>query len=132
MKMVDIRKKYNLKEIRVYMGVFDYVVIVAVGDRKKVHEYVSFKFEDSEFTEVVTEFVRGKTYHRVGYCPIIWIPRIPKTPREYATLAHEALHATYHLFDWVGLEANHETEEVMAHSMAHIINSVLDLEEQKK
>ena len=127
----QLRKKYGLKRIDVHMGVFDFTVTVVLGSYEHLDKYVAWKFHDKKYIEIAKESnkgyePRGKTFFRAGYCPIIWIPRKPKTPREHATLAHEALHAVYHLFDWVNLNANQETEEVMTHSMAHIINKVLE------
>lgn len=117
--------KYGLKEIRISMGVFDFDVICVVGDLKKLEKYVCWKHEQNNF-EVESKYgTRGLCIHKVGWVPIIWIPKKPKTPREHATLAHECIHAVYCLFDWANLRANSETEEVMTHSTAHLITEIL-------
>lgn len=123
-------KKLNLQEIRVNMGLFDFDVLFAIGDYSKMQEYIKWKYEDKYFA--LENFdkgyeCRGKCFYRVGYVPIIWIPRRPKTPREYATLAHECLHAIFHLFEWAGLPITRDTEEVVTHSQAHLINGLLEV-----
>ena len=45
--------------------------------------------------------------------------------KEFNTDAFECLHTMYHVQRWAGFPLGDETEEVMAHGMAHIINAVL-------
>ncbi len=119
-----MKKFKGITEKKIHMGLFDFVVIVIVGDYTVAKSYVAWKFEDKEtdFDEFNREYEpRGMCFSRRGYVPIIWIPKKPKTKREHATLAHESLHAVFHLFDWVNLPLNRDTEEVMTHAMAHII-----------
>ena|SRR3990167_8016815 len=121
--------KFNLKEIRIEMGLFDFDVVCVIGDYKNLGKYIQWKFEDDSFDPEDFDMkyeCRGKCCFKKGYVPVIWIPKKPRTPREYATLAHEALHAVYHLFDWANLPMTRDTEEVMTHSMAHIINNILE------
>ena len=110
------------------MGAFDFTVITIIGDYKEALKYVRWKCDDMEtdFESFDKNYLpAGKCFFREGYVPIIWIPRKPKTPREYGTLAHEALHAVYHMFDWANLPMTLDTEEVMTHSMTHIIANSL-------
>lgn len=121
-------KKRGIKTIQVHMGAFDFIVNVVIGDYKAACAFALWKFEDK--TTNLEDFdmgyiPRGKCFFRRGYAPIIWIPSIPKKAREYATLSHECLHAVFHLFEWAGLPLTRDNEEVMTHSMAHLINSVL-------
>lgn len=106
------------------MGLFDFEVIVIVGNYDTACNFVSWKFEDKEtdLRAFDMEYIpRGKCFFRRGYVPIVWIPHKPRTPREHATLAHECLHAIFHLFEWAGLPLTRDTEEVMTHAMAHLI-----------
>lgn len=123
------KKKWKgITENEVYMGTFDFSVIVLVGDYKTALAYVSWKFEDktTDLGAFDMEYVpRGKCFFRQGYVPVIWIPRKPKTPREHATLSHESLHAVFHLFEWAGLPITRDTEEVMTHAMSHIITNAI-------
>ena len=117
----------GLKEKRVSMGLFDFEVICIVGNYKKSLEYVKWKFQDKEsnLEEFDMEYwPMGKCFFRRGYVPVIWIPRKPRTKREHATFAHECLHAVFHLFEWAGLPLTRDTEEVMTHSMAHLITNL--------
>lgn len=119
-----MKKFKGITEKKIHMGMFDFVVIVIIGDYTVAKSYVSWKFEDKEtdLDEFNREYEpRGMCFFRRGYVPIIWIPKKPKTKREHATLAHESLHAVFHLFDWINLPLNRDTEEVMTHAMAHII-----------
>lgn len=110
---------------------FDFSVEFYVGDYKSAVKFASKKFEDdgeaiddNTFTKGYEP--RGQTLFRRGYVPIIWIPRRPVTSREHATLAHECIHAVMHLFDWVSLDVNRETEEVFAHAVAHLIDGFME------
>jgi len=111
------------------MGVFDFTVICIIGDYAKVDKYIQWKFDDKDFQTANWDKgydCRGKVLYRAGFVPVLWIPRKPRTPREHSTLAHEALHCVYHLFEWANIPMTKDTEEVVTHSMAHIINSVLE------
>jgi len=121
-------KKLKLKEIRVHMGMFDYLVNVIIGKYKSINEYARVRFEDDKFDinegdDDVEPY--GQFITRNGYVNIIWLPRYPKTPREYATLAHESVHAACALMDWADIKINKQTDEVVAHAATHIINEVL-------
>lgn len=119
------KKKWKgITEKTIHMGAFDFSVIIVIGDYKTACAYVSWKFDDKE-TDLgsfdMGYIARGKCFFRQGYVPIIWIPRKPRTAREHATLAHECLHAVFHLFEWASLPITRDTEEVMTHSMSHLI-----------
>lgn len=124
MTVADMKKWPNIVENRVHMGMFDFSVIVLVGDYAEAVKYVLWKFEDTEST--VEGFdrgypPRGQCFFRRGYVPVVWIPRRPRTRREHATFAHECLHAVWHLFDWAGLPITVDNEEVMAHALGHLV-----------
>lgn len=121
-------KKWKLKEKIIHMGAFDYSVIVVIGDYGEACKYALWKCDDNitkpeDFGGAYE--ARGKCFFRDGYVPIIWVPKKPQTAREHATFAHEALHAVYHVFNWAGIPLSPQTEEVMAHCMAHIIANAL-------
>lgn len=121
-----MKKFKGIIENRVHMGVFDFSTIVVVGDYRTALAYVRWKFEDktSRLEESDIGYVsRGKCFFRVGYVPIIWIPKRPTSKREHATYAHECLHAVWHMFDWANIPITRDTEEVMTHSMAHLITN---------
>lgn len=119
-----IKHKFGYKEVRVAMGMFEFDVICIVGHHKNLNKYARWKFDDEQFS-YDSENARGCCLYRQGYVPVIWIPRKPKTGREYATLAHECLHATYRLFDWAGMNMVRDNEETATHAMSHLITSIL-------
>ena len=109
------------------MGLFDFSVVIVIGDYSKMGEYVKWKFEDKDFDPVkwdMNYIPRGKCFFRQGYVPIVWIPKKPRTSREHATFAHECLHSVFHLFEWASIPLTRETEEVMTHSLAHLVSKI--------
>lgn len=118
----------NLREIRVDMGMFDFTVMVIIGKWEDAVKYASWKLEDADFNHEDSNRgykPRGKTWMRRGYVPVVWIPAMPQTPREHATLAHEAIHAALFMFDWAMVRQSEETEEVLAHAVGHIVTKTL-------
>lgn len=127
--MSKIAKKLGVEVLDTHMGLFDFSVRCVIGKQEKAEEYIAHIFEDKyeELPDGSRGYEpRGVTYFKRGYVPIVWIPKYPETSREYATLAHEIIHAINHLFDWSGTPTNRDTEEVFAHSVAHVMDSILD------
>lgn len=122
------KKKYGFNEIRINMGMFNFTVICIIGDYKNCGKYIQWKFEDKDFNPENWDMgyeAKGKVFFRRGFVPVLWLPRKPKNVDEYATLAHEALHCVFHLFEWANLSMSRETEEVAGHAVSHIVKSVL-------
>jgi len=117
----------GLMEAEVYMGIFDFKVVCIAGPYEKALEYVAWKFEEDDMSHIDNwgYKARGKCFFRSGYVPVIWIPRYPASAREHATLAHEAVHAAMHLFQWASLQVEPATEEVFGHTIGHIVNETL-------
>ena len=126
-------RKLGLTEIHVHFGTFDFAFNCIVGPWKGVVDYVAWKFEapdDAYLTELIELSNRGheplgKVFRRPGYCPIIWIPRRPRTPQEHGTLAHEVFHAVRLLMDWAGIHLNEDTEEAYCHALGFGVRQVL-------
>ena len=115
----------GLKSITVKMGMFDFSVRCLIGKQEDAEKIIRTKLElDEDFDSGYQ--ARGKTYFRTGYVPIIWIPKRPKTPLEYSTLAHECIHAMMYLYDWTGMEVNPGNEEVLCHGTAHLMRTILE------
>lgn len=124
------RTVHGLREIHVHMGMFDYGVNVAIGPIENLTPYVRYKLDDPEFgkgDDAPRVMARGRGWYiaRQDFCPIIWIPRFPKTPREYGTLAHESIHAVSRMLEWASIPVNYDTEEVLTHATSHIVTTVL-------
>lgn len=118
-----------IKKIDTDMGLFDYTIRCLIGPHDEALKRISSLYDDSpdELLELSGGNVpRGACYHRDGVVPIIWIPRRPRTPGEYGTLAHECLHAVMHLFRWAGMVVSDDTEEVVTHSVGHLMSNILE------
>ena len=129
--MSRLAKKLNLIAIDTHMGMLDYSIRCIFGGETNSYKYIDNIFENKENSvqdiyndEQMGNVARGVTFYKTGYVPIIWMPRQPKTPREHATFAHEVIHAVNHLFGWANIPLSKDTEEVFAHSVAHVIDSV--------
>lgn len=123
----------GMREIHIPLGMFDFAVNVVTGPRENLLRYVLWKLEvkpgtqdERRLTEFVSEEKRGCHVSWAGFCPIVWIPRIPQTPREHGTLAHEAYHAVCRLMYWADMPMTQDTEEVMAHAISHLVTRVLE------
>ncbi len=120
----------GLTAVDTHMGLFDYTIRCIFGEEQKAYEYAAYVFEQKWDAEHVLNaeqkgnVARGVTLYQTGYIPIVWLPQPPKTAREHATFAHEIIHAVNHLFDWVNIPVSKDTEEVFAHSVAHVISNV--------
>jgi hypothetical protein len=125
-------KKTGLKEYNVHFGMFDFSFNCIVGDYKQLPKYLAYKFESTE--EKMREWneqvdygytPRGRWFRHGDHCPVVWIPKKPKTPREIATLAHEILHVVYELCRWAAIPLDASSEEVRTHAQAHALTTLL-------
>lgn len=118
----------GLKAVRVHFGMFDYGFTCVIGPAANVPRYVAWKLNwptvDAE--TLPSEFGRGRFYHRRDYEPIIWLPRWPKSPREYATLTHEVAHVVTAMFDWAGQPINRTCDEAFCHALGYAVAKVLE------
>ncbi len=115
-------KELNLQACDTHMGLFDFTIRCVIGEHENALKYIAYAFEDKseEMADGNRGYkARGITYYKTGFVPIIWLPKYPETPREYATFAHEVIHAVNYLFDWSAIPLSRDTEEVFAHSTAH-------------
>lgn len=113
------------------MGMFDFGVRFLVGDSDKTAQYIAWFWEDKEVEAWANDSnlgyaARGKCFYKTGFVPIVWLPSIPKKPREYASLSHECIHALFHLFNWANVPIDESTEEVFSHAEGHLVNGFLE------
>jgi hypothetical protein len=71
---------------------------------------------------------RGLTIYKKGFFPMIFMPKIPTKSDEYATLAHEAVHAIDYLFDSIG---DDNRSELFAHCVGAVVRGVLSIKKRK-
>lgn len=101
----------------------EYKVIFTYGSPEEVKKvlkrnyYPMEKIENDHFTG------RGVCFHWNDVHPVIALPKIPETPEEISTLAHEAVHAIDDIFFKIG-----ETKgpEVYAHCVGAVVRAVLE------
>lgn len=119
-------KENNMEEIHINMGMFDFGINVLIGSNKNLEEYVRYKIEDETFYMQNPEKAYGWHIHYEDYCPIIWIPKKPKTPKEHATLCHESIHAVFSMYNWAHMQPLSSNDEVMCHAVGYIVKTVLE------
>lgn len=112
------------------MGTFDFKIRIVIGKYENAGKYAEHIYElekgDSMlYGDDISSPPLGRCFHRDGYIPIIWLPKKPRTPREFATLSHEVLHAVLHIFRWACIPLTEDTEEVLCHALAHVLNKIL-------
>jgi hypothetical protein len=117
------KRNWKLKEKAIHMGTFDYTINFIVGDAKEAVKYIQYKHPETDwnFDNLLEGVARGSHFNSKGYCPIVWIPKEPKTAREHATLAHEMLHAVVYLMDYVGIPLTMNTQEAYTHALGHLV-----------
>jgi len=119
-------RKKSFKTFQVNAGCFDFNINFCISnDISRVVKWVNFKLELPSKTDCFAvkeaDFdVLGKRVYIEGYCPIIWMPNNPVTPKEYGTLYHEIFHAVCDVTRWAGVELTHSSEEVYCHLIGHI------------
>lgn len=120
-------RKYNLEEISISFGMFDYEFIVLLGQRKHLAEYLALRFGEPAHRFELADHVKGEAWFPDNkvLAPVVWLPRRPKTALEYATLAHEALHIVFHMTRWFGVELTKESEETHAHALSYAVRTIL-------
>ena len=117
----------RLHRFDIHMGMFDCAVRVVVGEFTLAHGYVQWLYGDEPTIDEEQGLVRGRFYSHAEMVPVVWIPRAPKTPREHATVAHEALHAAvWVLRTWASMPFSDDTEEAFAHALGHLVNGITE------
>ena len=118
-----IARKHELHKVIVSLtAVFPFEIDVVIGPFAGYLCYVREKYrcEDSDAEEP-----RGRCIQPHNAPPVIWLPKVPATPAEFGTLAHEAYHATVNFMEYTGIPMTRDTEEVAAHVVGTIVRTVL-------
>ena len=55
----------------------------------------------------------------------IWMPRIPKTIDEIATLVHEVEHCVFHLFKYKGMNHSEDSDEAYAYANDYLFREIM-------
>lgn len=109
-------RRKKLKEFEIPILNEEYKVYLISGDEKStikyVNEYQHTNYHDGDISKVS----RGLTFYKEGYHPVIWIRKGIKYP--LSTVAHEAVHAVNHIWDYIEESAK---DEIFAHSVSSIV-----------
>ena len=122
-------KKKEFKTYKLDAGIFDVTAYAVISeDLDRVAEFVAFKHDQGDTKELKEglESARGMFFHHPTYCPIVWLPSKPKTPREIATMSHELAHLTSWVCRWAHIEHCEKTEETFCHLLSHLTNQLLE------
>lgn len=114
----------KLKTIDVPILNDTYKVYVFIGDRelanKKICEYFG---EKKEFINLDN---RGKSVHRWGLHPCIWIDGDLNYKDGIGTLSHEAIHAVSAIMEYLDMDMRDLSgNEFLAHSVGAVVRTVL-------
>lgn len=115
-----------MKTFLLYGGTYDYNIRVCIEpDRTKVAKWMNKRWglptsDHSGYT--INDFLgtRGLVLHYADYCPVIWMPQIPKTPDHIGTTVHEILHCVIKILRHVHIPLATESEEAYTHLMTHL------------
>jgi hypothetical protein len=108
------------KTFKIHAGTYDFGINFCItSDLPRAVKWVNWKLE-SEYVTAEDFDCLGKRIYRYGYCPIIWLPKIPKTPTEIGTAQHELFHAICDCMRWAGIHLVNDTEEAYCHLIKHI------------
>jgi hypothetical protein len=127
-KSKTLAKKYGLREVCVDFGVYPFHFYVVVGPYKDVPKYVSYMHDEPlvQFAFEDAPNCRGRHFWKADYASVVWLPRVPKTPRDVSTLVHEMYHVISKLSIHIGLPMVQETEEAIAYALGYAVRTVLE------
>lgn len=136
-KAKNMVKMRSFRTFKIDSGCFDFPINFCISnDIPRVAKWVNFKTElpskNNCYVIKETDFdCLGKRIYIPGYCPIIWLPRFPITPKEFGTLYHEIFHAICDVTRWVGVELTESSEEVFCHLIGHITKQFFEVANKK-
>lgn len=103
------------------MGKYKYIrtnvyrrgIAIFIGSREELLDFTKKAYTNEELISQVKNDLNKDS--SIGTCYIedlgqslIWIPKFPRTVSQISALAHEVLHATFTLLDFVGVEYRYE------------------------
>lgn len=108
-------------------------ITIFIGNPQELIGFVKQAYKDDQsFIQDVVEHVTQKdlpiatTFKESYGQSLIWIPKFPKTPKEVSCLAHEILHATFVLLDYVNVEYRYEgPNEPYTYLFEYFLNKAL-------
>jgi hypothetical protein len=120
------------REVSIHMGAFDYEITVIVGPQAGVEDYIRQYHKNPEFIDEFSGSASAVCYHLEHDDVVIWLPRVPRNSQQIGVLAHEAVHAAWHMLRWANVPLNDDTEEVFSHAVGRIVNTTLEKLRERK
>lgn len=126
-----MKTKKLFKQKILDLKIFRTEVLVIISEDKehvaralKYHHGETHKDFDFKGTDAACFFQNGKY-------PILWIQKLPTTPKEWGTLAHEACHMTVYILENCNVITSHADGETFAYMTEYIVEQVVDGKEAK-
>lgn len=113
-----------LREFEIVFQPFGLAVICLVGDYAAAMEYTNWLHDETVRQWRPTPY-RGLVIAKQGYCPVLWLPSVPRTTQQYGTLAHEIYHAVGEVLDYGGVEQPAD-EELVGHMLGYGVEQFLE------
>lgn len=134
-KLKKAKKQHDeslFKEFCMDSGQFDHCINVIVSPNStRCATYVNGKFNVTHIGKDEFDCL-GKVFTKRGLCPILWVPAIPTSPEEQATLAHELLHIVFEVTGWAGIKHSPESEEIFTHLLKYYYRQFFSLAKAKQ
>lgn len=110
-----------MTDLRVPILNTEYAVVVAWGDVATLNRVLK-KWGYPEYDQLSEFNMRGRCIWHHQCHPVILLPSPPRDHTEIATLAHEAVHAVFHVLDAIGATLD---TEIIGHSVGAIVRETL-------
>lgn len=115
-----------LKEILVEWECFNFQCHVVVGPRRLLPAYIKKRLKCVYKHEKDAD-INGLYFpHQPQRGAVLWIPRVPQTPKDYAVLAHEMTHCALDLHSQRAIKVDQDNDEPLAYLVEHGVRSVLE------
>lgn len=120
-------QKKLFKTFQVHAGTYDFGINFCITpDTKRACKWINFKIEIADYVTTGDLDCLGKRIFRNGYCPIVWLPQIPKTPDQLGTLSHEIFHSVCDVMRWANISLTNDTEEAYCHLIKKITKNFFE------
>lgn len=113
-------------------------ISVFIGGLDDFKAWVKKEYTDDseqEFVSMVMELNEGNVgmasfnYDNQNGQGVILVPKFPDTPKEYAALVHELLHATFHILNFCHVDYTIDgSNEAFTYLMEHLTRNALEKE----
>ena len=123
------------KFLRIDCDVYKRGIVVFVGRLSDMQAWVveNYPYDDEkEFVEMVVNLkdtgivAASFSFNNVNGEGIVFLRKFPKSPKEVAELAHELLHATFHVMNFCRVEYTYDgSNEAFTYLFEHLMRNAL-------